>query len=83
MTLRKVFTYPRSPPILNFVLGWSDNCVEFRFGHIQSVTVLQYMVSKIAIIQSIAPPPHQQYSFIYTIQFFCYYLKIQWCCTAL
>jgi len=49
MTVRKVFIFPRSPPILNFVLGWSDNCVEFRFGHIQSVTVLQYMVSKMAI----------------------------------
>jgi hypothetical protein len=49
MTLRKVFIFPRSPPILNFVLGWSDNCVEFRFGHIPSVTVLQYMVSKMAI----------------------------------
>jgi hypothetical protein len=70
---------------MTFVLGWSDNCEEFRFGHIQSVTVLQYMVSKIAITQPFAPPPppHQQYSFIYTIQFFYYYLEIQWCFTAL
>jgi hypothetical protein len=44
-TLRQVFICLRPPPLLGFCLGWSSNFVGSGSGQIQSVKLLQNMIS--------------------------------------
>ncbi len=44
MTLRQVFIWLMSSPLLGFCLGWSSNFVGFESGRIQSVELLQNIV---------------------------------------
>jgi hypothetical protein len=52
-TLRQVFICLRPPPLLGFCSGWSSNLVASESGQMQSVKLLQNMVSK----QDSTPPP--------------------------
>ncbi len=53
--LQQVFIYPRPLPLLGFSLGWSSNFVGSESGQIQSVKLLQNIVSNKT--QHPQPPP--------------------------
>jgi hypothetical protein len=57
-----MFICLRPPPLLFFCLGWSSNFVGSESGQIQSVKLLQDMVSKKT---QHPPPPKPQTAFIY------------------
>ncbi len=62
--LRQVFICLKSPPFLDFCLGWSSNLVGSESGQIQSGKLLENMVSRTTQHQ---PPLTQIYSIlIYT-----------------
>jgi hypothetical protein len=52
MTLRQIFICLRPPPLLGNVLRWESNFAGSKSGHIQSVKVLQYLIS----ITTLLPP---------------------------
>ncbi len=61
--LRQVFICLRPPPLLGFYLGWSSNFLGSESGQIQSVKLLQNMVSNTT--QHPPPPPRHTLSCIY------------------
>jgi hypothetical protein len=54
-TLQQVFICLRPPPLLGFCMGWSSKFVGSESGQIQSVKLLQNMVSNTT--QHPTPPP--------------------------
>ncbi len=63
-TLRQVFICLRPPPLLGFCLGWSSNFAGSETGQIQTVKVLQNMVSNRT---TCLPPLHTVY--VHTISY--------------
>ena len=55
-TLRQVFISLRPPTLLGFCYGWSSNFVGYESGQIQSVKLLENMVS-CNKTQHPTPPP--------------------------
>ncbi len=66
MTLRQVFICLRPPPLLGFCLGLSSNFVGSEYGQIQSVKLLQNMVSN----RSQHPHPFPATLSVYCILYF-------------
>jgi hypothetical protein len=62
--LRQVFICLRPPPLIGFYLVWSSNFVDSDSGQIQSVKLLQNMVSNIT--QHTPPSPSHMLS-VYTV----------------
>ncbi len=65
-TLRQMFICLRPPPLLDFCLGWSSNFVGSESGQIQSVNLLQNMVSNRT---QHSPPPSSHTLSVYILYF--------------
>jgi hypothetical protein len=63
-TVRQVFIWLRPPPLLGFCLGWSSNSVGSKSGQIQSVNLLQNMVSNTS---QHSPTPSERHTVCTTV----------------
>ncbi len=63
-TLRRVFICLRPPPLPDYCLGWSGNFIGSESGQIQSVQLLQNVVSNRT---QHPPPPLSHTLFVYTV----------------